>query len=65
MSFEGANCDRLFVILEVADEVNEIVSNVQNQVQNNIERNQDQSGMFRLENLKFVLRILTWALQQR
>ena len=60
------------MILEVADEVNEIVPHVLNEVvdrneaprvQNNGPR-QDQPT-FRLENLKFVLRVLTWALQQR
>ena len=60
------------MILEVADEVNEIVPHVLNEV---VDRNeaprvhnngprQDQPT-FRLENLKFVLRVLTWALQQR
>ena len=60
------------MILEVADEVNEIVPRVLNEVENRNEAphvhnngpRQDQPT-FRLENLKFVLRVLTWALQQR
>lgn len=68
VSSTGATGESLFVISEVYDDIREIMDakffDLPN-VPNNNGAPAVQQSSFRQENLKFVLRILVWALQQR